>query len=106
MIQLEVIVRGRYLPECVPRPLSSCVHRLKGLLARADCILHEQQGNSGLLVRYANRNVVSLHIFSYCDLALACGWVSKAQSFEQSPVVGKDADGNLCITKEGVIRNY
>lgn len=34
------------------------------------------------------------------------GRTSKSQNFDESPVVGKDEDGNLWITKEGVIRNY
>jgi hypothetical protein len=34
------------------------------------------------------------------------GRTSKSQNFDQSPLVGKNGDGNLGITKEGVIRNF
>lgn len=34
------------------------------------------------------------------------GRSSKSQDFTQSPVVGRDADGNLVIVSEGVIRGY
>jgi hypothetical protein len=34
------------------------------------------------------------------------GRTRKAQNFDQSLVVGKGEDGNLRITKEGIVRDY
>lgn len=60
-------------------------------------------GNSELLVRYANRHVVYFVDVARCP---SHGRTSKAQDFEQSPVVDKDQYGNLSIAEEGVVRNY